>query len=428
MTDHDLAPAVVRGVGLLLPLAVLVVQCAGRPPSAREIGAAITTTAWVALTLLGVNLLAPRAGWWTFDADGAAWHGIPIDLWLAWSVLWGAVAALAVRGAHPVLVGTALIWVDLGLMPLAAPVVVLGEDWLVGEAVAVLVALIPALALARWTERRAYVTVRAWAQATWAGGLMVVVPLSALGAQPRWPEPVTALGVQLALIVALPGLAAMRELARVGRGTPLPYDPPSRLVVTGPYAYLRNPMQTSVALVWMVLAATWGDARLLLGVVVVLAYGAGLADWHEGAQLRRAFGARWQAYRATVPVWVPMWRPQVLAGEPATLWVAGDCDMCTGVGGWFAVRSPVGLRLRPAAEHPHVLYRLTYEAAGVRASGIDAVCRALGHLNLAWATAGWALSLPLVRQAVQLCADAFGAGPRPSRPESPTHSHRDLLT
>src|SRR4051812_37881114 len=28
----------------------------------------------------------------------------------------------------------------------------------------------------------------------------------------------------------------------VGRGTPAPFDPPRRLVVRGPYTYVRNPM------------------------------------------------------------------------------------------------------------------------------------------------------------------------------------------
>jgi protein-S-isoprenylcysteine O-methyltransferase Ste14 len=38
------------------------------------------------------------------------------------------------------------------------------------------------------------------------------------------------------------GLASGLTMARNGDGTPLPFDAPSRLVVKGPYAYLRNPM------------------------------------------------------------------------------------------------------------------------------------------------------------------------------------------
>ena len=36
---------------------------------------------------------------------------------------------------------------------------------------------------------------------------------------------------------------------KAGRGTPAPWNPPNRLVVQGPYRYVRNPMITSVLLI-----------------------------------------------------------------------------------------------------------------------------------------------------------------------------------
>ncbi|GAB3171618.1 hypothetical protein GCM10027059_40130 [Myceligenerans halotolerans] len=56
-----------------------------------------------------------------------------------------------------------------------------------------------------------------------------------------------------------------------------------------------------------------------------------------------------------------------------------------------------------------------YEAAGIEVRGVEAVARALGYVHLGWAMVGWALALPVVRHFAQLCADAFGAGPRPAR-------------
>lgn len=43
-----------------------------------------------------------------------------------------------------------------------------------------------------------------------------------------------------------------------GGGTPVPCDPPKRLVSTGPYAYIGNPMQTAMALIlgWAFIAWT----------------------------------------------------------------------------------------------------------------------------------------------------------------------------
>ncbi|MGW2095660.1 methyltransferase family protein [Promicromonospora sukumoe] len=450
LLDPATAAVVVRGAAVGLPLLAVVVLCALRPPGPRAVAAAITATAWAALLLLPLNVAAPGLGWWTFHATGAVWQGVPMDLWLGWSLLWGAVPALALAtraqpslsaGHSPlrppgegrksstqrggggggrggvVLVAAVLVWLDLALMPLGEPVVVLGESWLVGEAVGVATALVPALLLARWTLRRTHVVARAWGQAVWAGGLLLVVPVVALAPEPRWPAALTSLGLQLTLLVCLPGLAAMRELADVGHGTPLPYDPPSRLVTSGPYTYLRNPMQATIAAAYAALALTFGEPALLVGTLIAVVYSAGLGEWHEGRQLRHAFGAPYVAYRAAVRSWLPRWRPAPVA-PAATLWVAGDCEQCRGVAAWFARRSPVRLDLRPAADHPEILYRVTYEAPGVRLQGVAAIARALGHVHLGWALAGWALGLPVVRHFAQLCADAFGAGPRPSRPET----------
>jgi protein-S-isoprenylcysteine O-methyltransferase Ste14 len=462
LLDPATAAVVVRGAAVVGPLLAVVALCAWRAPGPRGVGAAITTTAWAALLLLPLNVVAPALGWWTFHATGAVWLGVPIDLWLGWSLLWGAVPALTLSALNAgdscisgrptprkpsthgrggvVLLAAGLVWLDLALMPLGEPVVVLGETWLAGEAVGVATALVPALLLARWTLRGTHVTLRAWAQAVWAGGLLLAVPVLALAPEPHWPAGVTSIGLQLTLLVCLPGLAAMRELAAVGRGTPLPYDPPQRLVTSGPYAYLRNPMQATIAAAYAGLALTFGEPALLLGTLVAVGYSAGLGEWHEGEQLRRAFGAPYLNYRRSVRPWLPRWRPAPTV-PAAILWVAADCDQCTGVAHWFARRSPVRLEIRPAVEHPEVLYRVTYEAPGasealgaseaadvheapgVRAQGVAAIARALAHVHLGWALAAWALDLPAVRDFAQLGADAFGAGPRPSRAPRPCATH-----
>lgn len=334
-----------RGIAIVVPVAAVVALGVWRPPGSLRLGAAIVATAWAGLTLLPVNLLALHLGWWAFAVEGAVWNGLPVDLWLGWALMWSAVPALAPRTVPPVALAAGLVWADLVLMPLGAPVVHLGENWLVGEGVAIAVVLVPAVALARWTLGRRHPELRGWAQAGCSAGLFLGLPIAVLDVEPAWPRPVITAGLQVVALACVPGVAAMRELARVGRGTPLPYDPPSRLVVSGPYAY-------------------------------AVVYAAGLAAWHEEEQLRAEYGKAWVRYRTAVPVWVPRWRPAAV--EDAVLYVAGDREMCTGVGGWFADRRPVGLRLRPAAEHPELLWRLTYEAPGVHEQGIAAFARPPG--------------------------------------------------
>lgn len=451
----ELPALLVRGAGLLLPVLVIIGLCLWRAPRQREIAAMIVASGWALLTLVPLNLAAQRAGWWSFHAEGAVWQGMPVDLLLAWVLLWGALPALLLRLLPVPLVTGLLVWLDVILMPLAEPVVVLGEWWVLGEILGAALCLIPALMLAFWTRRRQLVHARMWAQAVLAFGLMIALPLYALATAPSPPAGLDtltgglntpapdvawasweswlagevwtswaaspealAVGVQVLALVCLPGLAAAREFAVAGNGTPLPYDPPTLLVTSGPYAYVRNPMQLTIALVYLVLGIL--QPPLLLGALVALAYGAGFASWHEGGQLRAVFGSDWETYRAGVRAWLPRWRPWDGRAR-GTLYVAMDCGMCRGLGSWVAARRPTALAMRPAADHPEVLYRLTYEnEEGVRWSGVAALARAMDHLNLGWAMAGWALSLPVLRHFVQLCGDAFGTGPRPSRRPRPS--------
>lgn len=98
-------------------------------------------------------------------------------------------------------------------------------------------------------------------------------------------------------------------LSTVGRGTPLPLDCPRELVVSGPYAHVRNPMAIA-GLGQGFAVALW------LGSWAVLAYvAAGVAVWQWGARpseerdLEARFGESYRAYRTAVPCWVPRRRP-----------------------------------------------------------------------------------------------------------------------
>jgi protein-S-isoprenylcysteine O-methyltransferase Ste14 len=125
-----------------------------------------------------------------------------------------------------------------------------------------------------------------------------------LGAEPlRW--------VGAALIAA--GVVGLCEcfarFALVGLGTPAPAAPPERLVVSGLYRRVRNPMYVAVV------ASILGQA-LLLGSAALLVYGAVI--WlmfhlfviaYEEPTLRRSFGADYEAFRAAVPRWIPRLTP-----------------------------------------------------------------------------------------------------------------------
>jgi protein-S-isoprenylcysteine O-methyltransferase Ste14 len=315
-------PALIRGVAFFVPLLATLALAAGRRRKLTdpELAAVIVATAWNVSTIFALNQLAIRLGWWTFDAEGAIAAGVPVDLWLGWALLWGAVPALVPRLGAAGSTGIAgvvavLGLLDLAFMPLAAPVVQLGENWLTGELVGILAALVPAQLLARWTLARRRLWLRVVAQAGLAIGLMFGLPIYLLEIDFLRLLP-------LAPVLAAPaalGLAAVWEFASRGRGTPLPYDPPRTLVTTGPYARtkpvgthhealgqtVRNPMQLSMTLIYLVLAAGLADVRMLAGAGFAFCYGAGLASWHEGGKLAEAYGDRWLAYQAKVRPWMP---------------------------------------------------------------------------------------------------------------------------
>ena len=66
------------------------------------------------------------------------------------------------------------------------------------------------------------------------------------------------LAIQCVFLIAVPGISAAFEFAERGGGTPIPFDPPRRLVTSGIYRYCANPMQVSctvVMFVWALLLA-----------------------------------------------------------------------------------------------------------------------------------------------------------------------------
>jgi protein-S-isoprenylcysteine O-methyltransferase Ste14 len=90
-----------------------------------------------------------------------------------------------------------------------------------------------------------------------------------------------------------------------GDGTLAPWDPTSRLVVRGPYRYVRNPMITAVFTVLLGEAALFGSWALLAWAGIFIAINAIWFPLVEEPGLRERFGAEYDAYAAEVPRWLP---------------------------------------------------------------------------------------------------------------------------
>jgi protein-S-isoprenylcysteine O-methyltransferase Ste14 len=153
----------------------------------------------------------------------------------------------------------------------------------------------------------------------------VVVPFWLAGRFGTAPAPsasLAGLALQLAglalLAVGLAFFAAsLRRFAGEGEGTLAPWDPPRRLVVRGPYRYVRNPMISGVVLV------LFGEAALLLSpahlawAALFLGINALYIPLVEEPALARRFGTSYREYCACVPRVLPRLRPWNGGAPPA---------------------------------------------------------------------------------------------------------------
>ena len=96
--------------------------------------------------------------------------------------------------------------------------------------------------------------------------------------------------------------------AGVGRGTLAPWDPPERLVVRGPYRYVRNPMITGVVSVLLGEAALFASPAVLAWAGLVFALNAVYFPLIEEPDLRSRFGSDYDEYAASTPRWLPRYR------------------------------------------------------------------------------------------------------------------------
>jgi protein-S-isoprenylcysteine O-methyltransferase Ste14 len=109
----------------------------------------------------------------------------------------------------------------------------------------------------------------------------------------------------LFVLISFLGLSGAFTMSRIGKGTPLPLDAATNLVIKGIYAYVRNPM--AISGVGQGLAV-----GLFLGSPLVLVYALmGGMIWQlifrplEEADLLTRFGSDYEEYCREVRCWIP---------------------------------------------------------------------------------------------------------------------------
>ncbi len=119
-------------------------------------------------------------------------------------------------------------------------------------------------------------------------------------------DPLPTLGLAVLAIASSANLWSRLTLSWWSDGLTLFLTPPARLVVSGPYAWLRNPVMATMMAQGFGVFVYAGSAFLVgyFGLLALL--------WHvlirpvEEHELQRRFGREYEFYRRSTRLWLPM--------------------------------------------------------------------------------------------------------------------------
>lgn len=255
------------------------------------------------------------AGKYKYAFDEMLYMGVPLDLHFVYACLWGTGLCLAWEMSwllmRPVVfiaaVSLGVVWDQWGLKSghlFIAP----SSDWQMWDIIVRTALCFICVCFFRLVEENRAIMLRS---TIYALGYFAVfyflipsIVLSSCMGQPLFPAGQWREAALLLGLVSLPGAWAAGQFATSGRGTPLPLDPTQKLIVTGPYAYVRNPMQISLVGVSAIWAYTTRSFALG-GYVVLLLLAMHLFRVYEEDGLHRRFGARYKKYSRKVWLWLP---------------------------------------------------------------------------------------------------------------------------
>ena len=117
------------------------------------------------------------------------------------------------------------------------------------------------------------------------------------------------LAVGLAIVGIGLAIWTVNLLLHYGRGTPAPWDPTRKLVLMGPYLYVRNPMISGALLILVAEAVFFQSWPVFLWWFVFLIFNLFYIPVVEERNLEERFGEDYLRYKHNVPRWIPTIRP-----------------------------------------------------------------------------------------------------------------------
>ena len=97
----------------------------------------------------------------------------------------------------------------------------------------------------------------------------------------------------------------MRLFATIGKGTLAPWAPTQKLVVTGPYSRVRNPMLSGVIMMIMGESIVFSSLGVFIWGAAFFAINTLYFIYSEEPGLEKRFGNEYSNYKKNVPRWIP---------------------------------------------------------------------------------------------------------------------------
>ncbi len=136
---------------------------------------------------------------------------------------------------------------------------------------------------------------------------------------PFWGIPYLAAMFLLVAGLVLTGLgfillySTISLFIKKGNGTIAPWDPPKRLIVTGVYAHVRNPMHVGVFFILAGESILIGSVAVALWTLLFILGNLFYVPMVEEQKLAKRFRDEYLIYKQNVPRWIPRlssWKPR----------------------------------------------------------------------------------------------------------------------
>jgi hypothetical protein len=147
---------------------------------------------------------------------------------------------------------------------------------------------------------------------------------------------------------------------------------------------------------------------LLLGCFFSVAYSFGVSDFQEYSDMEKRFGENWMDYKTNVPKWYFQWKPSNI--PVGTIYFDSKCNQCNQIANWFKKSKSINLNVESSSNYlVREILQVTYvDEYGNEYKSINAIACSFDHLNLAFASLGWFMRMPVVKQVLQAIVDSMG--------------------